>query len=266
MKNSEWGAVVYLTHSIYGKNSEVWINPYGDTSTWKMKTGYAGGSVSSNGLAEGNGSLAQYNTGNGPNASTTGNLYGVYDMSGGAWEFVAAYTDNGNIGLGDYGTNTYFTNNRLNAGFEKYYDIYEPGDQEKQGGQYYGTGIDTLWGGDNSVANNTIRKTLTDATYEKMINRKGDAIYETSNGVSYFGKNTNGNYIWLINAADTVQGFARSWNDDYQLRGHGNMPWVVRGGRFNNDTGSGTLALGADPGNISVYIGFRPVLVAGDTL
>jgi hypothetical protein len=27
MKNIEWGAVAYLTQSIYGKNSQVWINP-----------------------------------------------------------------------------------------------------------------------------------------------------------------------------------------------------------------------------------------------
>ena len=28
MKNTEWGAVAYLTNSKYGKNSEVWINNY----------------------------------------------------------------------------------------------------------------------------------------------------------------------------------------------------------------------------------------------
>lgn len=27
MKNLEWGAVAYLSHSKYGKNAEVWSNP-----------------------------------------------------------------------------------------------------------------------------------------------------------------------------------------------------------------------------------------------
>ena len=32
-----------------------------------------------------------YNTEKGVKASTTGNVYGIYDMSGGSWERVAAY-------------------------------------------------------------------------------------------------------------------------------------------------------------------------------
>jgi hypothetical protein len=74
--------------------------------------------------------------------------------------------------LGSYGTSTYFSNNRLIVGYEKYYDVYEPGDQEKQDGQYYGLRINTLWDADNSIANNKIRKALTDATYAKMLNRQ----------------------------------------------------------------------------------------------
>ena len=31
----------------------------------------------------------KYNEIGGGNASTTGNVYGVYDMAGGAWEYVA---------------------------------------------------------------------------------------------------------------------------------------------------------------------------------
>ena len=33
----------------------------------------------------------EYNTEIGAHASTTGNIYGIYDMSGGAWEYVASY-------------------------------------------------------------------------------------------------------------------------------------------------------------------------------
>ena len=62
MKNSEWGAVAYLSHSKYGTLKEITANGSG-------KTG--GGNYQSN--------VAQ---------STTGNIYGVYDMSGGVGEYV----------------------------------------------------------------------------------------------------------------------------------------------------------------------------------
>ncbi|MGE5455684.1 MAG: competence type IV pilus major pilin ComGC [Ignavibacteriales bacterium] len=79
-KDSEWGAIAYLSNSIYGKNSEVWIN---NSSTFT--TGCAGNSVS---ISQYSGCQNQYNTTIGVNASTTGNIYGVYDMSGGAFEYT----------------------------------------------------------------------------------------------------------------------------------------------------------------------------------
>ena len=33
MKNTEWGAVAYLSMSVYGKNGEVWNNPYYNNTT-----------------------------------------------------------------------------------------------------------------------------------------------------------------------------------------------------------------------------------------
>ena len=89
MKNMEWGAVAYLTNSIYGRFSdsstcvesgcEVWIN-----NNSHYITGCAGVSVSASKSADCN----EWNTSIGVNASTTGNIYGIYDMSGGAWEYV----------------------------------------------------------------------------------------------------------------------------------------------------------------------------------
>ena len=84
MKNDEWGAVAYLSRSKYGKNDEVTIN---SNSSY-----YTGG-----------GSGNAYSTTN-TAQSTTGNVYGVYDMSGGAWEYVAAYVNNGNGNLTNYGS------------------------------------------------------------------------------------------------------------------------------------------------------------------
>ncbi len=40
-----------------------------------------------------------YNTETGVKASTTGNITGIYDMSGGLWEYMAAYSGVGSSGL-----------------------------------------------------------------------------------------------------------------------------------------------------------------------
>ena len=84
-KNIEWGAVAYLSQSIYGKKSEIWINP---DSTYK--TGRAGTSVSATSTTS---TYSYNNTTYGVNASTTGNIYGIYDMSGGASEYVSGYNN-----------------------------------------------------------------------------------------------------------------------------------------------------------------------------
>ena len=79
MKNSEWGAVAYLTHSQYGRNgTEVTVN---DSSTYTTGDGDIVANVKQ---------------------STTGNVYGVYDFSGGASEYLAAYY-NGSSSLSSYG-------------------------------------------------------------------------------------------------------------------------------------------------------------------
>lgn len=83
MKNSEWGAVAYLAHSKYGRNgTEITIN---NSSTYI--TGNAANSIS--GEANSGGITNAYNTEKGVLASTTGTIYGIYDMSGGADEIIA---------------------------------------------------------------------------------------------------------------------------------------------------------------------------------
>ena len=97
MKNDEWGAVSYLTKSKYGKqNEEVWIN-----NSSSHITGSAGNSANAS-IDEG--ITNDYTSTQGVKASTTGNVWGVYDMSGGAWEYVAAYVNNGDGNLTKYGS------------------------------------------------------------------------------------------------------------------------------------------------------------------
>ena len=118
-KNDEWGAVAYLSKSSYGKETEeVWINPNSNFITGQAGTGASVGSTTSTNA---------YNTGNGPKASTTGNVYGVYDMSGGAWEYTAAYVNNGNSNLTSYGGNLVASGTA-----SKYRNVYAKGSSDTQ--------------------------------------------------------------------------------------------------------------------------------------
>ncbi len=119
MKNTEWGAVAYLSHSIYGINKEVTIN-----NNDQYKTGYA--ALPSTDQSKypgesGNGESfnAAWNTSDGYTASTTGNITGVYDMSGGAWEYVAAYVSEPQT------NNSGFQIEDLSKLDEKYFDVYD---------------------------------------------------------------------------------------------------------------------------------------------
>ena len=91
MKSIEWGAVAFLTQSKYGKNSEVLIN-----SNENYYTGGGEGKAYLNNVAQ----------------STTGNETGIYDMSGGANEYIAGYNLRGTSILNPI------------VGESKYWDIY----------------------------------------------------------------------------------------------------------------------------------------------
>ena len=115
-KNNEWGAVAYLTQSIYGRCissttcTEVYINNSSGYYTGRSG-GNVGGSTPINGTYTDQTSTDNYNTygfytyddyllnyntntkgnkvkGKGTGASTTGTIYGIYDMSAGAAEYV----------------------------------------------------------------------------------------------------------------------------------------------------------------------------------
>ncbi len=101
IKNMEWGAISYLSSSKYGKQgNDLYKNEYKDvyTNNYLNKSTYKSGYSATNRIAI-NSSPVLYNnlTINnaeqgylGAGASTTGTIYGVYDMSGGASEYVMA--------------------------------------------------------------------------------------------------------------------------------------------------------------------------------
>ncbi len=130
MKNTEWGAVAYLQHSKYGSMASVRINnnnsfKTGYASVTEPTLGYSGGtSIAGNLVGTEEEVTKSYNTETGYLASTSGNISGIYDTSGGAWEYVMGYNVSAStLGGNSELTNIYedfFTNNK----WEKYYDQY----------------------------------------------------------------------------------------------------------------------------------------------
>lgn len=104
MKNIEWGAVAILSQSKYGifnlqsstgangdSTYQIWNNSNGYNTYKNIYTGYAGNSkdasTTHNSTTATN--VYEYNTVNGSKASTTGTVYGIYDMAGGSYDLVA---------------------------------------------------------------------------------------------------------------------------------------------------------------------------------
>ena len=140
MKNSEWALASYLSQSKYGKLGNKRFNGVNKKIYQNMSnqyiTGCSYGSPSNANTDYG----CQYSYDvslSGTGASTTGTIYGIYDMSGGAWEYM----------MGDYAAGGKHSgmNTTANSGYtgllqdgttftgkswleDKYYDFYESSD------------------------------------------------------------------------------------------------------------------------------------------
>ena len=135
MKNTEWGSVAYLQHSKYGSGASVRIN-----NNSAYITGYAGiveptlgyngeTSIEGNrveGTSLGNDGIYTVNYLNSKSivASTTNNYSGIYDMSGGAWEYVMGYTTGATTVGGSSGITSLYSNFFSDNVYTKYWDKY----------------------------------------------------------------------------------------------------------------------------------------------
>ena len=107
-KNSEWGAVAYLTQSIYGRCADsTSCREIGINNNSSYKTGYGAPARSNTSATNG-----AYNTALGKAASTTNNIYGIYDMSGGRGEYVMGVYNNSKSasGFNDLPDKKYYNN------------------------------------------------------------------------------------------------------------------------------------------------------------
>ena len=167
LTNMEWGAVAYLTNSNYGRCAsgsctEVTINNCSTRITGIGADAVSASDSSTTCTTEAN----KYNGEKGVLASTTGNVYGVYDMSGGSWEYV--------MGNMSSTADTYtFYNSR--AGFaSSWYNDYS-------NQKYVNTYADGTTGSDQSAYN---RGRLGDATGEVVLSTGGEGGWYNDN--TYF--------------------------------------------------------------------------------
>ncbi len=264
MKNTEWGAVAYLQQSVYGSRQEVMINnnasyltgyaaknapTTGNTGTNEPCTIYPKACNEYGGATKGSDGEVNVNYFNSASvvASTTNNYSGIFDMSGGTFEYMMAGMDDGPEST----TLSSGRNNIYNSGFngkltcpsctdtsispnkditevtggidlpndKRYYDIYS----------YIDSG------------NDYTRTILGDATGEMGPFRIA----------SYIGTNPSVGKQYRI---------VGSWYDDDGYPVIASDPWVVRGGAYYFGTAAGIFNFSTAYGSIYGNIGFRLVL------
>ncbi len=159
-KNSEWSSVAYLSQSKYGKygnpnytgaNKEIYQN-----KSSEYITGMSNGTPSTDTVN----TQVTYDTPNtGYGASTTGTIYGIYDTSGGSWEYVMGVLmdPNGNPRSGGSTTFNSGFNGALSEGTyssgipfpaAQYYNLYTTEDATTacSGGVCYGHALSEMAG------------------------------------------------------------------------------------------------------------------------
>jgi type IV pilus assembly protein PilA len=234
MKNTEWGAVTYLSQSAYGKygntsyvgnNKELYLNNSSSYYTGRSMGTYGGNGIktpTNEYIADGyytydgkcatiNASLpAPCNSGStgqaltdktlAYGATTTGNIYGIYDISGGSWEYVMG--------------------------------MYKPN-------LVPATGISDLSG---------YSSTTTDSQYDLLIIDN-----------KYYNQ-------YLTNSASTgaIVGDATKevsgWYGDYAYFVSPGDPWFVRGGCYDDSAGAGAFGSRIYSGGPYGFNSFRIVL------
>ena len=126
LTNFEWGAVAYLTNSKYGRCTDGSCTEVTINNCSNYITGIGANTVSaSQSSTTCTTAVNQYNGTYGKLASTTGNITGVYDMSGGSWEYVMGNISN-KSGSYTFSPSSYsgFSNDWYTASTAKYITTY----------------------------------------------------------------------------------------------------------------------------------------------
>ena len=177
--NMEWGAVAYLTNSKYGRcaNSSCVKVTLNNCSNYI--TGIGGDSVSAyNSSSTCTNSVNKYNGTKGVLASTTGNVTGIYDMSGGAFEYTMSNISSASGSYTFYSASSGFTSNWYTTSTSKYLTTYA-----------YGTSQN------DQTAYNRVK--LGDATGEVVLSSGGEGGWYSD--YAYFSYSVNS---WLLRSSD----------------------------------------------------------------
>ena len=227
MKNTEWGAVAFLQHSAYGSTTSVRINNNSD-----YVTGYQANNEPSCGITGNNEECNIYcndsscNTAypNSVLSSTTGNITGIFDMSGNAWEYVVGVMEdeNGSLMSG--------RNESENSGFN--------------GSLYSGETKSDGYDFPNKKYYDVYSYSLSNTEYQRGI--LGDATGETG---------PFANRIYL----DVTRQIG-SWYTNYSRFVWSSNPWFLRGGDYPIGTYAGVFAFHQEQGRVGSNISFRVVL------
>ena len=177
MKNSEWGAMAYLSCSQYGRNGEEIAENVADLKNSPQSVSAVTG-----------GNNYKINV----NQSSTNNVYGIYDINGCIWERTAAYIANGNKVLKQNGESIAYDGDMLKTKSTKYTTVYP-----------YDTNFDKEGGIDGEASK---------ANY-KLSDIYGDAVKETStDGIGTTSWNNEFSYFPRIDGTFFYRG--GSYNDN----------------------------------------------------
>ena len=236
MKNTEWGAVAYLQHSAYGSETNLRMNNNSSFLTGAQANneptcGYTGTSEECNKYCNDGTCNTSY-----PNsvlASTTGNISGIYDMSGGSWEYIMG------VMLDEEGNPISGRNSMYNSGFNGTFGCPTcDGDT---------SGLTELTDG-YSWPDSKYYDMYVYATNDRQYNRRilGDATGEAGPMYSLTYMSTTRNISsWYLDHAYFIM-YAR--------------PFVLRGGAPNYGTESGIFAYGNSDSSVKSWASFRLVL------
>ena len=219
MKNSEWGAVAYLAQSKYGLNgTNIYINNANLRNSQQSAYAITGCAGETEDAAEvgvkidtttkkpvttdSSKKIYVWTQKSGTKASTTGTIYGIYDMSGGTWERTAGLVNNGNANLATYGQSLL---NALNNGkSSKYVTAYPFDSSVDKNGANIDTASTANWKANTKIYGDGIRETSTAGTgktswytdysyfpavYSPFSTRGGDLWDGEGAGLFYFYRN-----------------------------------------------------------------------------
>lgn len=175
-------------------------------------------------------------------ASTTNNVYGIYDMAGANWEYVAA-----NLTSLDDSTQTNDAAYMKAQSNGTYFNLYRTSD-----------GFDrTTAYGSNGVGKAPVWSVEYDGT--NSTNSQPWRVYMYNNDFCQWGS-CGGQAMHETKRYQSVNDWYRSWGSDYSNFSDVTDPWLVRGGRVANGSAAGVFASSTGYGGAYVYSSSRAVL------